>query len=1090
MLTLLLGEDWTLNRKSIFEMIASDVAAQKVGRILLIPELISHDTERMLCKIAGDTASRFAEVLTFTRLVNRVSESVGYGVPECLDSGGRLVAMASATRQLHSKLKSYAAVETQAEFLVDLLEAVDEFKRCCISAEDLNEASLKSQGSLAQKLEELSLIFEAYNSLCVRGKRDPRDQMTWLLEQLEDSDFAKNHIFYIDGFPDFTRQHTAIINHLITESPNVVISLNCDTIDSSNPAFEKAGKTASELLRLAQASNTAVEIMHIPTAGNVKKIFLPYLFQGRLSENEALGAMLQTYHCDSVLQECHAAAENILTLVQSGCRYRDIGIVCTDMAAYGNVLQMILSRYCIPIYQSGTEDILDKTVITTVLSAIDAVVSGFEQSDVLRYLKSSLSPLDLSMCDRIENYAIIWNITGSRWKTSWTKHPGGLGMGWTDAVNAYLEELNSARSTALEPLFRLEKGMNDATCLSQLIQALYVFLEDIQLAQRMHVLATQMERSGDLRNAQILGQLWEILLSALEQLSDMLGDTHWDVQTFTKLLKLLLSQYDVGTIPAVLDAVTVGQVSTMRCQQVKHMIILGANEGNFPAYSGSVGILTDYERTALRQLGVPLTGGAMEGLQAEFAEIYGVFCGTSETISISYSSGQPSFVYRRLCEMSGKDTKKTSLEISPVDSMEVGAFILRKGTYAQAVDLGVQDCYQKLQRINNHSLGSVSAQAVQNIYGAKLNLSASQTDKLADCRFAYFLKYGLRLKERKQMSIDPAEFGTYVHAVLEQTGRKIMEMGGFHHVSLKTTLEIANFYSREYINERFHELDSPRASYLFQRNIQELEMVVTELWDELQGSAFEPVDFELAFGMDDTLDSIQINGTSMIAQLRGFVDRVDAWNHDGRIYYRVVDYKTGKKDFDYCDIYNGLGLQMLLYLFALEDMNNCKLGKHPIAAGVQYFPARAPVVTSDGKLDEQDSVLAREKLWKRKGLLLADETVLEAMEQSENPKRLSYSKKKDGSISGDLANRQQLQLLKGYIFALLGKMVDEISSGCIEPNPYTRGSRHNACTFCPYGSICHQETVSGRRNYAAMSQEKFWEEIEKEMSSHGRKVNK
>lgn len=184
-------------------------------------------------------------------------------------------------------------------------------------------------------------------------------------------------------------------------------------------------------------------------------------------------------------------------------------------------------------------------------------------------------------------------------------------------------------------------------------------------------------------------------------------------------------------------------------------------------------------------------------------------------------------------------------------------------------------------------------------------------------------------------------------------------------------------------------------------------------------------------------------------------------------------------------MYNGLGLQMLLYLFALEENGSRLLGEHPVAAGVQYFPARAPVVPVDGRPDDEEAAQVREKLWKRKGLLLADEEVLDAMEPSEKPKRLSYSKKKDGSISGDLADRQQLRLLKGYVFALLGKMVDDISSGCVEPNPYTRGGRHNACAFCPYGMVCHQATVPGRRDYTAMSAQRFWEEIEKEMSSHG-----
>ena len=77
MLTLLLGTDWTANRQEILDRISMDVRRKKGGRILMVPELISHDTERRLCAAAGDTASRYAEVLSFTRLARRVSDSVG-----------------------------------------------------------------------------------------------------------------------------------------------------------------------------------------------------------------------------------------------------------------------------------------------------------------------------------------------------------------------------------------------------------------------------------------------------------------------------------------------------------------------------------------------------------------------------------------------------------------------------------------------------------------------------------------------------------------------------------------------------------------------------------------------------------------------------------------------------------------------------------------------------------------------------------------------------------------------------------------------------------------------------------------------------
>ena len=108
MLTLLFSPDWIVGRDRILQMVAQDVRNEKTGCILMVPELISHDMERRLCAVAGDTASRFAEVLSFTRLANRVDEALGNGSPEFLDNGGRIVAMAAAAMQLHNKLKAFA----------------------------------------------------------------------------------------------------------------------------------------------------------------------------------------------------------------------------------------------------------------------------------------------------------------------------------------------------------------------------------------------------------------------------------------------------------------------------------------------------------------------------------------------------------------------------------------------------------------------------------------------------------------------------------------------------------------------------------------------------------------------------------------------------------------------------------------------------------------------------------------------------------------------------------------------------------------------------------------------------------------------
>jgi len=1086
MLHLLIGRDWTANRKNIFAQIADDVSQKRAGRILIVPELISHESERLLCAAAGDTASRYAEVLTFTRLARRVCESMDCLPQECLDEGGRVVAMASAARQLNSRLKAYAAVETRPEFLAELVDGVDEFKRCCISSADLFAASRETEGSLAQKLEELSLLMEAYDALCLEGKRDPRDQMSWLLEQMEEGDFAQNHVFFIDGFPDFSRQHMAIVEHLIKYSPQVTISMNCDRIDSGLLAFESAGETASELVRIANKAGIPVNVEYAAQREDKLQPVRRFIFQGSAPQGIA-GDVLQAFRAENTWQECSAAAAQVRQLIENGCRYRDISIVCADIGEYKSILEFVFRRMHIPLYRSGTEDILQKSLISTVLSALEAALSGYDQQLMLRYIRCALSPLSMDECDLLENYVILWGIRGSKWVDDWEYHPDGLGGQWNEESRNLLDRMNEFRRIVVTPLERLYKSFRNASKMDQQVESLYDFLEDITLEEKLRELAAQLDEAGDNREAQVLDQLWEILIGALEQMYDVLGNTHWDSEHFVRLFRLLLAQYDVGTIPPVLDAVQFGQISAMRCHEQKHLFVLGAKEGSLPGYPGGGGVLTDQERMKLRMLGVPVSSGAMEGIQGEFSEIYGVFCGATESVRVFYSGDQPSFVFRRLANLAGGEkTPGQMYEFACADAWEAGAWLSHWNAEKEAWSLGVLDTYKEVERLRDHSLGRIHGDRIRMLYGNTLNLSASQIDRQAECRMSYFLKYGLRVQERKEAAVDPAEFGTYVHAVLENTCRCIREMGGFDKVTLAETLEIAHRYSDEYAQERFGQLASDRVIYLFRRNIQELDMVVRELWDELRASQFAPRDFEVNFGGMEGLPPIPIPNNGMNAILRGFVDRVDTWTKNGTCYYRVVDYKTGKKDFDYCDVFNGVGLQMLLYLFALRNSGTELLGDRAIAAGVQYFPARAPYLPADGLLTEEEAEKNRQAQWKRKGILLKDEEVLRAMDPSEQSVRLSCSIKKDGAMTGDLADREQLKDLESYVFRVVGKMVEDIASGNVTPNPYSRGSSHDACAFCPYSAICHKGAAEDRRNYKAMPAQRFWEEIDKEMKRHGR----
>ena len=1085
MLRLLIGTDWKENRQTILRLLCDDIALARGSRVLMVPELVSHDTERRLAEAAGDTASRFSEVLPFSRLGRRVAERAGCATEECLDNGGRVVAMAATTRQLHSRLKAYASVENRPEFLNGLLEAVDEFKRCCITLADLQKASSRTEGAFAQKLEELALIYETYDAITARGKRDPRDQMTWVLEQMEATDFAESHVFYIDGFPDFSRQQFAILEHLILNSPTVTLSLTCDKPGTQALAYERAGKTAADILSFARSNGIETEIQIVRSPESSLNTMCAKLLEGNLEEVVPVSKQVTLQQADDLYDECEFAAARILDLIRGGSRFRDIAVVCGDMAQYDHPLRLAFERCGIPLYRSGTEDVLQKTVITALLTALNVALGGFEKADVLRYMKSVLSPLDTAQCDAVENYAILWNISGKRWIREWTEHPDGLVDEWLERDREALSALNRAREILIEPLLRLADAFHAKSEIHNQVEAIYTFFSDIRLSERLEDLASFMDAAGDNRSAQILNQLWEILIGALEQLQDMLNNTIWEPESFIRLFTLLLSQYDVGTIPTVLDAVMVGPISAMRCHQVKHMIVLGLQEGCIPSYTGAAGILSDREREQLRLLDVPLSGGGMESVQTQFGEIYDVFCAAEESV-MACCSDQPSFVFTRLLSMGATLNSYKKQDGSTLVAPEHAAsFLSSRGAKKEAELLSLLDAYKAISSRTNFQLGSVSRENVASLYGRKLNLSASQVDKQADCRFSYFLRYGLRAKELKEVSVDPAEFGTYFHAVLERTAKRVMELGGFHTVSLEDTVDLAMKYSAEYISQHFSALDSGRVNYLFRRNVQELSFLIQELWMELSRSSFTPTQFEFGFGEGREMPAVQISGADMEAQLGGFVDRVDVWNNGSQNYFRVVDYKSGKKSFDYCDVFNGMGLQMLLYMYALEQEGEAVIGNRPVPAGVQYFSARYPFLPGDYCISPEDAEKKRSKELKRKGLILADEDVMIAMQPDGAPERLSAGVGKDGQITGDVADRAQFRMLRTYVFDILKKLINEIASGNVTPNPYTRGDSHNACRFCPYGSVCHQSSVTGRRDFQAMKPQRFWEEVEKEVAGRG-----
>ena len=142
MFKLILGRAGTGKTTAVLSRLTK--AGQRRKQVLIVPEQQSHEAERALCRAGGDRVSLYAEVLSFSRLANRVFLAAGgMGAPE-LDAGGRLLLMHQAVKAVSDQLTVYARPSRRPVFLESLLATADELKSSCVQPELLLQVTARN----------------------------------------------------------------------------------------------------------------------------------------------------------------------------------------------------------------------------------------------------------------------------------------------------------------------------------------------------------------------------------------------------------------------------------------------------------------------------------------------------------------------------------------------------------------------------------------------------------------------------------------------------------------------------------------------------------------------------------------------------------------------------------------------------------------------------------------------------------------------------------------------------------------------------------------------------------------------------------
>lgn len=1118
MFKLLIGRAGAGKTAAVLERLCR--AGQERPQVLLVPEQMSHETERALCAAGGPQINLRAEVLSFSRLANRIFQTAGGLGEEELDAGGRLLLMYRAVQHAAPGLRVYGRPSKRPAFLTALLATADELKSCLVPPETLVRAGEEIAGPEGDKLRDLGLIFGEYDALAARTALDPRDRLTRAADALRVCRWAEGMDFWLDGFTDFTPQQKELLGRLMAQAHAMTVVLTCDHLEEDEGGsgiFSPARRTGGTLLRLARERGIVCEVEHLVTRVEGKAEALVYLeqslFQADCPASVSCEGTVELFQACTPRSEVEWTAARILRLVrEEGYRFRDIGVAARNYGAYRDLVESVFGRYGVPVFSSAMTDILEKPVLALVTAALETVAGNYRYDDVFRYLKTGLTGLSREDVDLLENYVLKWDIRGSRWTQSkdWSWHPRGYGLKWTEEDFALLSRVESARRQVSAPLETLRKN-RERTGRGQAV-SLYTFLEEIGLPGRLEERVERLTQRGRPALAEEYRQLWDILCGGLEQCALLLEDAPMELEEFALLFQLVLSQYDVGTIPVSLDRVTAGETTRQTGRRVKALFLLGADDASLPQVGTAPGLLSDDDRSLLAGYGLELAQSQRDLLYREMTTIYQLCAQPGQKLAVTWSvqgpggeERRPSFLISRLRllfhdlkPVREEDLKGTFRLEAALPALEQAG---RDKNARRALEelSGFEEQVTRLDRAAAWERGRLSRQAAERLYGRRVAMSASRMDRYKSCHFSYFMRYGLEAEPRKPAGFTAPEYGTFVHYVLEHVLQDEMfsqtSIPGMESEVRKRKLHrLTKLAVERYVAEELGGLEgqSPRFRYLFGRLLRSVQSVVDNVAEELISSKFKPISFELGFGAgkdgeEPALPPVELTYGGVTISITGFVDRVDGWVDNGRIHLRVIDYKTGRKSFDLTEVWNGLGLQMLLYLFTLEEKGQKLYGLPVDGAGVLYLPAREAVIRGSRAMGDEELRRKVDRELVRSGLVVDDRRVLDAMErQGEKGYRFLPLKvsRSTGQITGEaLASAEQLGKLGKHVQRVLEDICRELAGGSIAADPFWRGPEKNACRFCDYAAACHFEPGRGgdcRRWLPHVSAEEFWEQVEKE----------
>jgi len=1135
------GKSHRCKQEILSQICENDFSSDCGEGLFIVPEQFAYMAEHDLVNSSNEKGILDAEVLSFTRLAHKVAGEVSGRARRKLTQNGKAMLLYRTFMQNKDKFEVFKLAADKPGFVNVVADLISEFKRYNHTPEQLSEVTEKlSDSLLKKKLTDLSLLYSLYNERLESKVYDTEDMLDLLAQNIPLSEYIKNCSVWIDEFFGFTQQERNIIKQLMLHARQVTISLCMDEVDkapSEIDLFAPTKRAFNQLNELCKESGNEPELIHLersesetktPALSHLERFLFsltPEKFDGQPEE-------ISIVKSANIFSEIELIAQKIVKLVKDdGLEFQDIAVVSGASDSYNGLISAVFKSYDLPFFMDEKSVISLNPLVRFVVSALKILADGWKYRDVFSYLRTGLTGIDESKIDVLEEYVIANNIHGSTWIAleNWTFRINGYFS--EDPTEAEIDEMqmvDAIRREIAAPLQRLKEATIYGKPASEMVRAVFEFLQECEIQRKITSLQERLIAQDLEDKANEYVQTWNLIIEIIDQIEEAFGDEKLTSEQLLELFQVAANGSNIGSVPLNLNRVFVGEISRSRTQDIKVMFLVGANEGVFPAAAKAEGLLSDQDREKLKEQGLNF-GLAPTVRQALFDDqilAYSTLTTPTKQLFVSYplADGQgkglrPSSMIARLRRIF-PDLK---VESEITDSSKSSNFDSRNAAFQSVVsqirevcdgdeDSDVREAYrwfvendaqgtnlQKLLQSLDYdgSVDYISEDKAIELYGSEIFSSVSKMEKFAKCPFSFFVQYGLKAKIRQQFDFEPKDEGTLSHEILEKYFKEINAAK----IDLKT-MERAD--SDMLVNKIMDEiLGSAKVNKSFAENGKYLFMLArirdtlkTSAWFNalnLSAGKFVPEYFELKFGKSADLKPIELDLGNCKMTFTGFIDRVDVYNEDGTCYLKVVDYKTGQKEFKLNEVYQGMQLQLISYLIVLKDGLGSMVGATCLPGAVFYQEVKNPIIESlPGDPDELISDAVRESL-KPSGLITNLPNVLSGLGDSEEfISKAVKIKFKDGTPSGKhLTELRNIEALQKHALKKLKEFGKEMATGNTGVSPIKDGNL-TACDWCDYKKIC---LFNGRftgcryKKLTKLKDDEIWDEILKQEDADVDKVD-